>query len=106
MSKIAVVIPVYNVEKYVGKCINSVLEQTVSDSIITVLVDDGSTDNSGKICDDYENKYDNVCTLHKENGGAASARNYGLDSLFENNIEFFFLEPILITYICLENWTS
>ncbi len=89
--KLAVVIPVYNTGKYVYRCIDSVLGQTVSDSIITVLVDDGSTDNSGKICDDYANKYDNVCTLHKENGGAASARNYGLDYLFENNIDFDYI---------------
>ena len=89
--KLAVVIPVYNTGEYVEKSIKSIFQQTVSDSIITVLVDDGSTDNSGKICDDYANKYDNVCALHKKNGGAASARNYGLDYLFENNIEFDYI---------------
>ena len=91
MLKTAVVIPVYNVEKYVEKCIKSVLEQTVSDSIITVLVDDGSTDNSGKICDDYAERYENIYSVHKNNGGLSSARNYGIDYLFENNINFDYI---------------
>lgn len=90
MTKLAVIIPVYNSELYLARCIESVLSQTLSD-IIILLVDDGSNDLSGKICDEYADKYDNVFSMHKKNGGAASARNYGLDYLFDNNFKFEYI---------------
>lgn len=75
---ISVVVPVYNVEKYLCECIDSVLGQTYSD-LELLLIDDGSTDNSGVICDKYAQKDFRVRVFHKENGGQPSALNYGLD---------------------------
>ena len=84
MSKIVVIIPIYNAEKYIKKCISSVLAQTVACNIQIVLVDDGSTDESGEICDKYAAEHENVYVIHKSNGGAASARNTGIDFAFKN----------------------
>jgi len=77
--KISVVVPVYNVEKYLRECVDSVLEQTFSDFEL-ILVDDGSPDNSGKICDEYAKKDSRVRVFHKTNGGVSSARNLGLEN--------------------------
>lgn len=74
----SVVIPVYQSEKYLPDCVNSILNQTFNDSFEIILVDDGSTDSSGKIADDFSQQYDNIHVFHKQNGGASSARNYGL----------------------------
>ena len=82
MSKISVIVPVYKVEKYIHKCVDSILAQTFSDFEL-ILVDDGSPDNCGKICDEYSEKDDRVVVLHKENGGLSDARNAGLDWVFE-----------------------
>lgn len=79
MLKVSVIIPVYNVEKYLGKCIDSILNQTVRDCEI-ILIDDGSKDSSGEIADNYAAKYSNIKVIHKENGGQAGARNIGLDN--------------------------
>ena len=76
--KISVIIPVYNTEKYLERCINSILNQTHK-NIEIILVDDGSTDNSGEICDFFKNKDSRIIVIHKQNGGAASARNSGLE---------------------------
>ena len=64
MPKISVIVPVYNVEKYLHKCVDSVLAQTFTDFEL-ILVDDGSTDNSGAICDDYATKNARVQVIHK-----------------------------------------
>ena len=77
--KISVIVPVYNVEKYLPRCIDSILSQTFKDFEL-LLIDDGSPDNSGKICDDYKRKDVRVRVFHKENGGVSSARNLGLDN--------------------------
>ncbi len=74
---ISVIIPVYNVEKYLCECVDSVLNQTYSEYEI-ILIDDGSTDSSGKICDDYANKNDKIKVIHKKNGGLSMARNDGM----------------------------
>ena len=74
---ISVIIPVYNVEEYLRECIDSVLSQTYENYEI-ILVDDGSTDNSGKICDEYAEKNNKITAIHKENGGLSDARNTGL----------------------------
>ena len=79
MPTISVVIPVYNAEKYLNYCINSILDQSFTDFEV-LLVDDGSKDNSGKICDDFAKKDGRIKVIHKENGGQASARNTGLQS--------------------------
>lgn len=75
---ISVIIPVYNVEQYLEKCINSVLNQTYRNLEI-ILVDDGSKDSSGDICDKYAKMDSRVSVIHKENGGLSSARNAALD---------------------------
>lgn len=84
MVKIAVIIPVYNTAKQLRGCIDSLLNQSVASDIVIILVDDGSNDNSGEICDQYASEHDNIYVLHKQNGGAASARNTGIDFAFEN----------------------
>lgn len=75
---VSVIVPVYNVEKYLRKCIDSILEQTLS-HIEIILVDDGSTDSSGKICDEYQENHDNIKVIHKSNAGLGFARNSGLE---------------------------
>lgn len=75
---IDVIIPVYNVEKYIDRCMESVINQTYKD-LKVILVDDGSTDRSGAICDEYARRYKNVTAYHKANGGLSSARNYGIE---------------------------
>ena len=87
MVKISIIVPVYNVERYLGKCINSILNQTFADFEL-ILVDDGSTDRSGYICDDYKKKDNRIKVIHKENGGLSSARNAGLDIAKEKYIGF------------------
>lgn len=77
--KISVIVPVYNVEKYLRRCIDSILEQTFTDFEV-LLIDDGSTDTSGNICDEYAEKDERVRVFHKKNGGVSSARNIGLDN--------------------------
>lgn len=74
--KVSIIIPVYNVEKYLQRCIESVLQQTYKD-IEVVLVDDGSTDNSGNNCDLWSEKDKRIKVIHKVNGGLSSARNAG-----------------------------
>ena len=73
----SVIIPVYNVEKYLSQCIDSVLKQDFTDYEI-ILVDDGSTDNSPNICDEYAEKYTQIKVIHKTNGGLSDARNFGI----------------------------
>lgn len=73
----SIVVPIYNVGKYVKKCIESLMEQTYR-NIEIILVDDGATDSSGKICDEYANKDNRIKVVHKENGGLSSARNTGI----------------------------
>lgn len=75
---ISIIVPVYNVEQYLRRCIDSILAQTFSD-IELILVDDGSFDNSGAICDEYTEVDQRVCVIHKQNGGASSARNVALN---------------------------
>lgn len=75
---ISIIVPVYNVEKYLDRCIASLVNQTYSD-IEIILVDDGSTDSSSEIIDRYCEKYNQVRVYHKANGGLSDARNYGLE---------------------------
>ena len=70
---VSIIVPVYNVEKYLEKCVNSLLNQTFKDTEI-ILIDDGSTDSSGKICDMLKEKYKNIKVIHKENEGLGYAR--------------------------------
>ncbi len=75
---ISVIVPVYNVKDYLCLCLDGLLEQTYEDLEI-ILVDDGSTDGSGEICEQYAQKDDRIRVLHKPNGGQSSARNMGID---------------------------
>lgn len=86
-NKVSVVVPIYNVEKYVEKCILSLINQTLSNMEI-LLVDDGSTDLSGKICDQYAAKDDRIRVIHKENGGITSARRAGIQMATGDYIGF------------------
>lgn len=74
---VSVIIPVYNVEKYLARCVDSVLAQTYP-NVEVILVDDGSPDGSGAICDEYAATHGNIQVVHKKNGGLASARNAGM----------------------------
>lgn len=78
MPKISIIVPIYNVEKYLKKCIESIINQTLDD-LELILVNDGSEDNSAEICDDYVKRDKRIIVIHKENGGVSSARNAGID---------------------------
>ena len=78
MSKLSIIIPVYNVEKYLSKCLNSILRQTYQDYEI-ILIDDGSSDSSGIICDWYADKDSRIKVVHQPNKGVSCARNAGLE---------------------------
>ena len=86
-SLISVVVPVYNVEKYLDRCITSIVEQTYHNLEI-ILVDDGSTDNSGKVCDEWCQKDGRVKAFHKPNGGLSDARNFGTSKTTGDFITF------------------
>lgn len=77
MAKLSIIVPVYNVEKYLNRCVDSLIEQTFK-NIEIILVDDGSSDLSASLCDDYSSKYDFIHTIHQENQGLGPARNTGL----------------------------
>lgn len=78
MPKVSIVVPVYNVEDYIERCVNSILIQTLEDFEL-ILVNDGSTDNSGDICENYAMKDSRIKVIHKENCGLSDARNAGID---------------------------
>ena len=78
-GQVSVIIPVYNCEKYMGKCVDSVLNQSYQNTEI-VLIDDGSRDNSWKICNQYAKDYKNVRVIHQKNSGVSAARNTGLNN--------------------------
>lgn len=75
---ISVIVPVYNVEKYLERCVKSIVAQTYKDLEI-LLIDDGSTDKSGKMCDDFQQTDSRIKAFHKQNGGLSDARNYGIE---------------------------
>ncbi len=95
MPKISVIVPVYNVEKYLSRCIDSILNQTFTDFEL-ILVDDGSTDNSGDICDIYSQKNSRIIVIHQSNQGVSAARNQGIISA----------KGGYITFIDSDDWIS
>ena len=86
-DKISVIVPIYNVENYLKKCIHSIVNQTYKNLEI-ILVDDGSPDNCGQICDDYAKKDTRIKVIHKKNGGLSDARNAGLEVCTGDYISF------------------
>lgn len=96
---VSIIVPAYKVEKYLPKCIESILAQTYQNLEI-ILVDDGSPDNCGKICDEYGEKDNRIIVIHKENGGLSSARNAGIDICRGEYISFIdsddFVSPYFI----------
>lgn len=76
---VSIIVPVYNAEEYLNRCVDSILSQTMTDFEL-LLIDDGSKDNSGHMCDEYSEKDTRVRVFHKTNGGVSSARNLGLDN--------------------------
>lgn len=85
--KISIIIPIYNVEKYLPRCLDSLLNQTFSDWV-AILIDDGSPDNSGKIADKYDDQDKRFIVVHKKNGGVSAARNKGLEMADSKYIMF------------------
>jgi glycosyltransferase involved in cell wall biosynthesis len=77
---LSIIIPTYNVEEYIGECLESVVKGGKTDNIEVLVVDDGSTDKSGEIADSYAEKYPFIKAVHRQNGGVASARNMGLEN--------------------------
>lgn len=97
MPKISIVVPIYKVEPYLRRCIDSILTQTFCD-FEAILVDDGSPDNCPQICDEYEKKDSRIHVIHQKNGGLSSARNAGLDWIFSNSNSNW------ITFIDSDDW--
>ncbi len=100
MPAISIIVPVYKAEKYLNRCIDSILAQSFPDFEL-ILVDDGSPDNCGKICDDYAGKDSRVKVIHKKNAGVSAARNSGLDVSVGNYIMFCDSDDFVD-----ENWCS
>lgn len=97
MPLISVIVPVYKVEPYLSRCIDSILTQTFTDFEL-ILIDDGSPDNCRKICDKYAKKDKRIQVIHKENGGLSSARNAGIDWVFANS------DSQWLTFIDSDDW--
>lgn len=97
MPVISVIVPVYRVEAYLNRCIQSILNQTYKDFEL-ILIDDGSPDNCPTMCDEYAKQDSRIHVIHQENGGLSSARNAGIDWVFENS------DSEWITFIDSDDW--
>jgi len=85
MANISVIVPVYKVEAFLSRCVESILAQTYRDFEL-ILVDDGSPDGCGVLCDGYARRDSRVHVIHQENGGLSAARNTGIDWVFANSV--------------------
>ena len=97
MELISVIVPVYKVEPYLRQCVDSILNQTYTDFEL-ILVDDGSPDNCGAICDEYASKYPQITALHRKNGGLSAARNTGIEWVLQNSSSKY------ITFLDSDDW--
>ena len=97
MARISVIVPVYKVEQYLCRCIDSILNQTLSDFIL-ILIDDGSPDRCGEICDLYSVKDNRIFVIHQNNKGLSAARNAGIQCVFERG------DSEWITFIDSDDW--
>lgn len=108
MILVSIIVPVYNVEQYLERCLDSLVNQTLKD-IEIILVDDGSTDDSGNICDKYAKKDKRIKVIHKENGGLSDARNIGLSIArgkyigFVDSDDFISLDMYKKLFNCIEH---
>ena len=100
MSKplLSIIVPVYNVEKYIERCIKSILNQSFTNFEL-ILVDDGSPDNCGKICDEYKKKDSRIKVIHKKNGGLSDARNVGIERAKGEYIAFVDSDDFINKYM-------
>ncbi|OUQ07667.1 hypothetical protein B5E92_06690 [Erysipelatoclostridium sp. An15] len=99
MELVSIIVPVYNVEKYLSECIESLINQTYKE-IEIILIDDGSTDFSGKICDDYSKKDQRIKVIHKNNEGLSQTRNMGIEIAIGNYICFVDSDDIVSPRYC------
>ena len=79
LPSISIIVPIYNAEKYIHRCLDSILAQTYKNFEL-ILINDGSIDNRGKICDEYSQRDNRIKVIHKNNGGVASARQCGIEN--------------------------
>lgn len=100
--KVSFILPIYNVEKYLSECVESILVQTYRDFEI-LLVDDGSPDNCPALCDEWAKKDSRIKALHKSNGGLSDARNYGLEHAQGDYVVFVDSDDFWVNKDCLEN---
>lgn len=102
MAEVSIIVPVYQVENYIRQCVDSILAQTFTDFEL-ILVDDGSKDRSGQICDEYAVMDQRVKVFHKKNGGLSDARNYGMDQADGNYFMFVdsddYIAPTMLEYL-------
>lgn len=99
--KVSFILPIYNVEKYLSECVESILAQTYSDFEI-LLVDDGSPDNCPALCDEWAKKDSRIKALHKSNGGLSDARNYGLEHAQGDYVVFVDSDDFWVNKECLQ----
>lgn len=99
--KVSFILPIYNVEKYLSECVESILAQTYSDFEI-LLVDDGSPDNCPALCDEWAKKDNRIKALHKPNGGLSDARNYGLEHAQGDYVVFVDSDDFWVNKDCLQ----
>ena len=102
--KFSVVLPIYNVEKYLNRCLDSVMNQTYK-KLEIILVDDGSPDNSPQMCDNWAKVDDRIKVVHKKNAGLGEARNSGLDVATGDYIVFFDSDDYIDTRLFEELYT-
>lgn len=98
---ISVIVPIYNVEKYIRECVDSIINQNYR-NIEVLLIDDGSPDNSAVIIDEYSKKDKRVKVLHKQNGGLSDARNYGIENAIGEYLMFIDGDDFLLGTDCIE----
>lgn len=105
---LSVIVPVYNCEKYLPRAVESVTAQSVFERVELILVDDGSTDNSGKICDKYAQKYENITAFHQSNSGVSVARNRGMELASADRISFLDSDDYFLpdAFECIENHSA
>lgn len=97
MPKISIIVPVYKVERFLGRCVDSILSQTFSDFEL-ILVDDGSPDNCGILCDAYAAQDSRIRVIHQENGGLSAARNAGIDAVMAEG------DSQWLTFVDSDDW--